>query len=187
MKKRLVILALSLVALAAPCGLAAARDGAPKEPAGYRMDDYLAPTPPTLQGAKVLTTQQAIELWKTKTAVFVDALIRPPKPANLPGNVVWRDPPRKDIPGSVWLANVGFGALAPSVQKYFEDGLARATGGDRTKTLVFYCRKNCWMSWNAAKRAISLGYSSVSWYPDGTDGWEAAKQPLEPREPEPQD
>ena len=27
------------------------------------------------------------------------------------------------------------------------------------------------MSWNAAKRALSWGYSNVAWYPDGTDGW----------------
>jgi PQQ-dependent catabolism-associated CXXCW motif protein len=71
------------------------------------------------------------------------------------------------------------------VQAYFEQGLARATQGDKSKPLVFYCRKDCWMSWNAAKRALALGYGAVNWYPDGTDGWAEAKQPLEPREPEP--
>ena len=30
------------------------------------------------------------------------------------------------------------------------------------------------MSWNAAKRALSYGYSRVYWYPEGTDGWAAA-------------
>jgi rhodanese-related sulfurtransferase len=39
------------------------------------------------------------------------------------------------------------------------------------------------MSWNAAKRAIGLGYRNVIWYPDGTDGWAAAGLPLERREP----
>jgi hypothetical protein len=28
------------------------------------------------------------------------------------------------------------------------------------------------MSWNAAQRAISYGYSNVSWFRDGTDGWQ---------------
>jgi rhodanese-related sulfurtransferase len=41
------------------------------------------------------------------------------------------------------------------------------------------------MSWNAAKRAMSLGYSNVAWYPEGADGWAKAGHPLEPREPEP--
>jgi rhodanese-related sulfurtransferase len=41
------------------------------------------------------------------------------------------------------------------------------------------------MSWNAAKRAMSLGYSDVAWYPEGADGWAKVGHPLEPREPEP--
>jgi PQQ-dependent catabolism-associated CXXCW motif protein len=51
--------------------------------------------------------------------------------------------------------------------------------------LVLYCLANCWMSWNAAKRALSLGYSDVAWYPEGTDGWFAALLPLEDATPEP--
>ena len=177
-------LLLSLAALAALPALAAAR-GDPEEPAGYRMGEYHAPTPQTLDGARVITTEQAIELWKAKSAVFVDALMRQPKPENLPKETVWRDPPRKDIPGSVWLANVGLGDLPAPVQRYFEQGLARATQSDKAKPLVFYCRRDCWASWNAAKRAISLGYSAVNWYPEGTTGWEEANQPLEARDPEP--
>ena len=40
------------------------------------------------------------------------------------------------------------------------------------------------MSWNAARRAIAMGYTSVAWYPDGTDGWSQAGQPLQPHEPQ---
>jgi hypothetical protein len=41
------------------------------------------------------------------------------------------------------------------------------------------------MSWNAAKRALALGYRSVHWYPDGTDGWGEAGFLLERVEPAP--
>jgi rhodanese-related sulfurtransferase len=41
------------------------------------------------------------------------------------------------------------------------------------------------MSWNAAKRALSLGYSNVAWYPAGTDGWANAGLPLRDASPEP--
>ena len=41
------------------------------------------------------------------------------------------------------------------------------------------------MSWNAAKRALSLGYPRIAWYPDGTDGWIAAGLPVEPIKPVP--
>ena len=52
---------------------------------------------------------------------------------------------------------------------YFRQGLARATGGNNAALLVIYCQADCWMSWNAAKRALSYGYSNVAWYPEGTD------------------
>ena len=82
-------------------------------------------------------------------------------------------------------AKSGFGALAEATQRYFETGLEKATGGDKKKPLVFYCLADCWMSWNAAKRALSLGYADVYWYPEGTDGWEKSGHPLEDRAPEP--
>jgi hypothetical protein len=41
------------------------------------------------------------------------------------------------------------------------------------------------MSWNAAKRAQSFGYTQFNWYPEGTDGWEAAGLPLEEKRPVP--
>ena len=34
------------------------------------------------------------------------------------------------------------------------------------------------MSWNAAKRAIGYGYTDVTWFPGGTDGWAAAGHEL---------
>jgi PQQ-dependent catabolism-associated CXXCW motif protein len=153
------------------------------EPAGYRLDDYRSPTPATLDGANVLDVAAALALWKTGGAVFIDVLPRPPKPANLAPGTVWRDPLRHSVPGAAWLPNVGFGALAPETQAYFEAGLARATAGDRGKAIVFFCERHCWMSWNAAKRALAMGYTAVSWFPDGTTGWSEAGLPLQPVEP----
>jgi PQQ-dependent catabolism-associated CXXCW motif protein len=117
--------------------------------------------------------------------VFIDVLPQPPRPAGLPASTIWRPKPRQDVPGSVWLPDTGYGALAPVMDEYFVRGLLRATSGDRDRMVVFYCLANCWMSWNAAKRAIALGYTRVAWYPDGTDGWAADGLPLEPRTPEP--
>jgi len=34
------------------------------------------------------------------------------------------------------------------------------------------------MNWNAAKRALALGYTGAQWYRDGTDGWESAGLPI---------
>jgi PQQ-dependent catabolism-associated CXXCW motif protein len=159
---------------------------APPEPSEYRMEDYRARTPETLRGATVLTTDVAHDLWTGQQAAFIDVLPRPPRPAGLPSSTIWRPKPRSDIPGSMWLPDTGYGALAPVMGQYFERGLAQASAGDHGRMLVFYCLKDCWMSWNAAKRAMTLGYTHVGWYPDGTDGWEARGFPFEPREPVPQ-
>jgi PQQ-dependent catabolism-associated CXXCW motif protein len=154
-----------------------AEPAAPAEPDAYRTDDYRAPTPATLRGARVATTADAAVLWR-QGAAFVDVLPRAPRPPNLPAGTLWRDRPHRNVPGSVWLPDTGYGALAAATERYFEAGLRQATGGDRGKPLVIYCQRACWMSWNAARRAVAMGYADVVWYPDGTDGWEEAKLPF---------
>jgi PQQ-dependent catabolism-associated CXXCW motif protein len=160
------------------------REAAAPEPDHYRTDHYRAPVPRTLHGARVVTTAQAAALWKRGGAVFVDVLPRPPRP-RLPPDTLWRDEPRRDIPGSIWLPDTGYGALAPPVATYLRDGLKKITGGDHAKALVIYCLQDCWMSWNAARRALTMGYRNVIWYPAGTDGWSDAGLPLKENKPEP--
>ncbi len=126
-------------------------EGPPPEPAGYRTENYRAPTPATLAGARVLSTVAAERLWRDKAAVFIDVLPRAPRPANLPPGTIWRDKPRLDIPGSIWLPDTGYGELASVTEEYLRTNIERATGGDRTKLIVVYCLRDCWMSWNAGE------------------------------------
>jgi PQQ-dependent catabolism-associated CXXCW motif protein len=165
---------LTLFALQVP----ALADGAVPEPSGYRMEEYRAPVPGTLHGAQVVTTQEAAALWRDKSAVFFDVMPHTPKPAKLPAGTIWREKIRKNIPGSIWLPNVGYGALSKEDADYFKSGIDAKTGSDRTRNILFYCMTNCWMSWNAAKRAVEAGHTSVFWYPLGADGWQAAGLPL---------
>ena len=155
------------------------------EPRDYRMSAYNAPVPASLRGAVVIDTVLAHDLWRRKAAVFIDVLPRTMRPAKLPPNVLWRVPPRPSIPGAVWLANTGYGALAAPEQTYFENQLRRLSAGRADAKLVFFCKADCWMSWNAAKRAVALGYRAVHWFPAGTDGWRAAGWPLENVTPTP--
>jgi PQQ-dependent catabolism-associated CXXCW motif protein len=157
---------------------------APPEPPGYRTDNYRTPTPAALAGARVVTTAEAEALWQNRTAIFIDVMPRAPKPPNLPPGTVWRDRPRSNIPASIWLPDTGYGELAPLTEEYLRTNVARATGGDRARLLVVYCLRDCWMSWNAAKRLIAMGYANVAWYPDGTDGWTDALLPVAEARPE---
>jgi PQQ-dependent catabolism-associated CXXCW motif protein len=154
------------------------------EPEGFRMEQYGAPVPATLQGARVVSTEEAEQLWKNDDAIFIDVLPLKPKP-ELPEGTVWQEEKRFDIPGSIWLPDVGYGALTPEMESWYRDHLDALSAGDSSRTLVIYCKADCWMSWNAAKRAIGWGFSGIAWYPGGTDEWEAAGLPLEERVPEP--
>lgn len=146
-------------------------DEPPLEPAGYRMDKYRGPVPTTLKGAIVVNSKRAKEIYLQGKTIFIDVMPYIPKPPNLPKTMIWREKIRENIEGSHWLANVGYGALPSEMTNYFQHHLKRLTKNDFTKPLLFYCQEKCWMSWNAAKRALEYGYRSVYWYPRGTDGW----------------
>ncbi|MBL8884001.1 MAG: PQQ-dependent catabolism-associated CXXCW motif protein [Hyphomicrobium sp.] len=159
----------------------------PPEPDGYRMDEYRKPVPATLKGATVLTSEKAGELWTNKQAIFVDVYPRAPKPPNLPKGTFWREPIHHSIENATWLANVGYGVISAEIEGYFKKNLEKLTGGDKSRAVVFYCLRDCWMSWNAAKRALTYGYSNVMWYPDGTDGWQEVGLPVAQITPVPQE
>ena len=149
------------------------------EPDGFRMEKYRAPVPSTLEGAKVIGIEEAYKMWKDGNAKFVDVMRHEPKPKNLPEGTIWREKPRITIKGAIWLANVGYGKIAAETDQYFQNGLNKVTNGNLDAPIVIYCLRNCWMSWNAAKRAVEYGYTNVFWYPDGMDGWEENSYPSE--------
>lgn len=179
-KRAIVCLVLGVLA-AAGAGVRAE----PVEPEGYRIDDYRAPTPATVTGGTALDTPAAQRLWKAGGAVWIDVLPAPHRPAALSASAVWLPVPHHDIPGSLWLPDVGRGVLNANLEAYFRTNLAEVTKHRKDAPSVLYCLANCWMSWNAAKRAASWGYTRIYWYRDGTDGWQAAKLPLAPAAPVP--
>lgn len=155
-------------------------------PDGYRMDLYRAPTPDSVPGgARVDTAGLQWLLAGPDRPVLIDvmaaAIARQPAP-------VWLVPePRMSLPGSTWLPNVGYGELAAETEAYFRHHLERLTGGDHARAIVFYCIADCWMSWNAVRRAASWGYTAIYWYPGGTDDWREAGLALAPACPVPLD
>ena len=162
-----------------------AASGPVAEPDGYRLDEYRKPVPATLKGATVLSAQAASELWTNKGAIFIDVYPKAPKPDHLPAGTFWREPTHQSIENATWLPNVGYGVVPPPMETYFKTNLEQLTGGDKAKPIIFFCLRNCWMSWNAAKRAMTYGYSHVLWYPDGTDAWQEIGQPVVEARPAP--
>ncbi|ODT60382.1 MULTISPECIES: PQQ-dependent catabolism-associated CXXCW motif protein [Paracoccus] len=147
------------------------------EPDTYRGEPYRAPVPATLTGAQVIGIDEAVALHEAGAA-FVDAMPRKARPEGLPEGTLWNEPPHQTIPGALWLWNTGYQALAPAEEARLRDGLTRAQQGDPDRPLVIFCRADCWMSWNAARRAVEWGFEPVLWFPGGTDAWEQAGRPL---------
>ncbi|KAA0980249.1 PQQ-dependent catabolism-associated CXXCW motif protein [Pseudomonas sp. ANT_H12B] len=148
---------------------------------GYRIGLYRSPTPNQVQGAGIIDTA-ALQTLLTQTPrpVLIDVYRR----QWLQGRFI-EDQPHENLPGSHWLANTGDGDLTADWQAYFARNLNTLTAGDHAQPLVFYCRSDCWLSWNAVKRAAAMGYKSVYWYRDGLDAWQAANLPVVPARPEP--
>ena len=154
-------------------------------PDGFRMSNYRAPVPASAPGATTVDTEALQALIAGGNALLIDVLPQPPRPAELPETTIWVPRARKSLPGAVWLPNVGFGDLSDEMHRYFSGHLERLSTEMPGASLVFYCEPNCWMSWNAAKRAAEWGYQGIYWYPQGTVGWKAAGLPLEPVKPAP--
>lgn len=168
-------------------GLAAAADLAspPPEPSGYRMDHYRSPTPLTLEGAQVIETAALLAMPAGDRPILIDTtpLVRSGL-TDFDGT--WSSTAERwNLPDSLWLPNVGYGYLDATMTAFFAEQLAKATSGDRDRPILFYCYLDCWMSWNAGKRALEMGYTQVFWYPSGSDGWREAGEPLVLGEPVP--
>ena len=135
------------------------------------------PVPATIAGGTVISAAELDRLVKGGDVVLLDVAPAPRKPEGMAADTVWLPPPHRSLPGSVWLADVGAGALEPAVESWYRARLAEITGNDKGRKLVVFCHPHCWASWNAAKRAILYGYTSVYWYPDGVEGWQDAGLP----------
>jgi PQQ-dependent catabolism-associated CXXCW motif protein len=176
-------LALGVTPVRAQTSVPTTTDVVVAEPLDYRMDHYRTPVPKTLTGgAGVIGADEAKKL-KDQGAVFIDVYPRAPKPPNLPATTVWREPPHRSIEGAHWVPNVGYGMISPETHNYFADQLLVLSKFNRAQPIVLFCLRDCWMSWNAAKRAMTMGYTAVYWFPEGSDAWEENGYPIAVIEP----
>ncbi|ABN76349.1 PQQ-dependent catabolism-associated CXXCW motif protein [Cereibacter sphaeroides] len=165
------------------CLTAPALAGVP-EPEGFRGEPYRAEVPATVMGQPGLSPEEA-EALHAQGVPFLDVLPHAPRPEGLPEGTVWREKPHMTIPGATWLPNTGYKALAEPDAAYLRQGLERATAGDPAADVVVFCKRECWMSWNVAKRAMEWGYSGIHWFPGGVEAWQDLGGDLEEVQPAP--
>lgn len=152
-------------------------------PDGFRMDDYRAPVPDTVPGAIVLDTAALQALIAANGAILIDVLPAPRRPDSMRPGIPWLPARHESLPGSLWWPEVGRGALPPTTMARLQQRLIEVTAEHAGRIVVFFCLPDCWMSWNAARRAAAMGFRA-GWYPDGIDGWRVAGLPLASIQPE---
>lgn len=153
------------------------------EPEAYWSGPLNGPVPATIKGGTVIQARELAAMLEKSRVVVVDTSNAPKRPADLAPGALWLPPPHRAIPRSLWIPGSGLAEISPSVDIFFREQLAAATGHDLDHPIVIYCHERCWLSWNGAKRAISYGYRNVMWFADGIEGWRAAGLPTSVAEP----
>jgi len=128
-----------------------------------RLEAHAEPTPLEIPGAQVIATAELRKLMQARHGK------RP-----LLFDVMGEDR-HLSLYGSIWLPGAGRGSsFDDEIQARLARMLEVATGGERAQPLVFFCAgPRCWLSYNAALRAVRLGYSNVRWYRGGVEAWGA--------------
>ncbi|WP_428027419.1 rhodanese-like domain-containing protein [Altererythrobacter sp.] len=145
---------------------------------GYRSARFRAPIRIDPAPAVHIAPSVALTLDPARDALFIDVMpveggVRDPRTGQ------WRlSQDHLTIPGSQWHPETG---RAP-VDKHLWQGLERAISVARNRKprlpVVIYCRADCWMSWNVARRLAKSGMKNIWWFAEGTDGWHGAGRQL---------
>jgi PQQ-dependent catabolism-associated CXXCW motif protein len=133
-----------------------------------RTADLSAPTPREVPGAKTIRTEELRQSLGSQSQPLLFDVLGGEAHASLPG--------------AIWLPGAGRGeSFTDAVQFRLARTLEATTKGDRGRPIVFFCQgPQCWLSYNAALRAVALGYRSVHWYRGGIEAWLAAGGELAP-------
>ncbi len=123
--------------------------------------------PLELPGAKRITTQELLQIGSK--SLLIDVLNDSDNHVTIPGAV--------HVPGG---GNYGSGRFDDRLQRNLSNVLATLTRRNNEHPIVFFCvGAQCWESYNAALRAMQMGYRNVIWYRGGVASWKAANLPLE--------
>ena len=142
------------------------------EPDGLWQGPMHSGTPNSLKGASVIDTDTFAELQRHPQTIVLDVASAEKKPESMPKDMPWM-PIHRSIPGAVWLPGAGNGSKDLALEKTLKAEIGALTDHDFDRPIVTFCHPQCWASWNAAKRLVSMGYRHVYWYPEGFEGWQS--------------
>jgi PQQ-dependent catabolism-associated CXXCW motif protein len=145
---------------------------------GYRTARYRAPVKADPAPAAAIGLAEALALEPGRDALFLDVM---PVEGGVrdPATGVWTlSTGHLTIPGALWFPETGRAPADPVLWQALETAVREARRTAPGTPVVLFCRTDCWMSWNAARRLALRGFANVRWLAEGTDGWHAAGRPL---------
>ncbi len=122
------------------------------------------PTPTSIPGGQVITSDRLMMLYQQgqQSGLLVFDVLNGGTQLPMAQNAIGAAQP---------------GSFNDQTQQQFGQYLAQVTQGNKARPMVFYCQgPQCWMSYNAALRAIHMGYSQVYWYRGGIEAWGQMQQ-----------
>ncbi len=125
-----------------------------------KLEGHASPTPLAVPGARTIDTAELRRLLQAplEARPLVFDVLSDPHPS---------------LPGAIWLPGAGLGSgFDDAVQARLAPVLGFMTGASPGREIVFLCSgPRCWLSYNAALRAVRLGYANVRWYRGGIEAW----------------
>ncbi|GAM04960.1 rhodanese-like domain-containing protein [Novosphingobium sp. MBES04] len=145
---------------------------------GYRTARFRAPVARDPAPARRMAEAEVLALQPGRDALFLDVL---------PVTGGWRDPatgrwhlsePHRSVPGALWHPETGRSPPDARLWEALRGAIAEARRANAHLPVIVFCRSDCWMSWNVARRLAREGVGQVYWYEEGVEGWHAAGRDL---------
>ena len=162
---------------------ASAQSGALFDDQGYRSGRYRTPVRADPAPAVPIDLAAALALEPGDNALFIDVM---PVEGGVRDLVTGRwtlSHEHLTIPGALWYPETGRAPVDGDLWQALEDRVIAARHKVPDAPVVIFCRADCWMSWNAARRLAIRGIANIRWLAEGTDGWHANARPLVPAQP----
>lgn len=150
---------------------------------GYRSERYRSPVDRLPTPATPIDAAEVRTLAKKDRAILIDVL--PAEGGRRDAKGRWHlATHHQTIPGALWFPEVGRASPEPVLWRAFAERISRLRRTRPAADIVVFCRADCWMSWNAARRLALGGQRRVRWFSDGIEGWHHAGGKLVPARPE---
>lgn len=150
---------------------------------GYRIARYRTPIHVDPRPAPHLALPAALVLEPGRDALFIDVMPVESGVRDAASGRWTLTGEHLTIPGAVWHPETGRAPVDPLLWRALEQTIQRARRKRPSLPVIVFCRADCWMSWNAARRLAAGGFDNVWWLAEGTDGWSVAGRELDVAQP----